>query len=314
MRVLITGASGFAGRHLLNHLKMAEPYQELHGTVVEPPAQVAMDGVQFHRLDLREGEAVNKLVQSLCPERIYHLAAQSSPRQSFAQPWDTLENNILSQLNLIRACVENRLEPRLLIISSAEIYGNSNAPLNENSPIKPTSPYGVSKVTQDMLALQYHLSHHLPILRVRPFNHFGPGQREGFVAPDFAMQVARIEAGQQQPVMQVGNLSAKRDFTDVRDVVRAYHQILEKGVPGDVYNVASGTAHSIQSMLDILRRYSTTPIDVRQDPARMLPIDVPVKCGDASHLRAVTGWQPRIPFEQSLLDLLNDCRQRVKAQ
>lgn len=311
MRVLITGASGFAGRHLIDHLQTAEPHQELHGTVLEPTA--TPDSVQLHRVDLRDHQAVTDLVKAFCPERIYHLAAQSSPRQSFIQPWETLENNIRSQLNLIEACLRTRIKPRLLVVTSAEIYGNTNTPLNENSPLEPTSPYGVSKVTQDMLALQYHRSHALPILRVRPFNHFGPGQREGFVAPDFAMQIARIEVGQQPPVMEVGNLNAQRDFTDVRDTVRAYHQVIEKGIPGEVYNVASGTTHSIQYMLDTLRSYSTIPIEVRQDPARMLPVDVPMKCGDVSRLQAVTGWQPHIAFEQSLLDLLNDCRQRVRA-
>jgi GDP-4-dehydro-6-deoxy-D-mannose reductase len=229
-------------------------------------------------------------------------------------PWETLENNILAQLNLIQAFLNLGIQPRLLVVSSAEIYGPVHAdqlPIREDAPLRPTNPYGVSKVAQDMLGLQYYLSHTLPIVRVRPFNHIGPGQSEGFVAVDFAIQIARIEHGLQAPVIRVGNLAAQRDFTDVRDVVRAYWLLMEKAVPGEVYNVASGQAYSIQYLLDVLLSYSTTPIEVQTDPARMLPIDVPVIRGDASRLRQATGWGVTIPFEQTLLDVLNDCRQRI---
>ena len=230
-------------------------------------------------------------------------------------PWETLENNIRSQLNIIQASLKLNPQPRILVISSAEIYGPvrpEQLPITENAPLKPTNPYGVSKVGQDMLGLQYYLSHHLPVLRARPFNHFGPGQSEGFVAVDFAIQIAKIEVGQQKPILEVGNLSAQRDFTDVRDVVRAYRLIMEKGMPGDVYNIASGKPISIQKLLDMLLQYSAVKIDVRTDPARMMPIDVPIILGDASLLTAATGWEPTINFEDTVLDVLNDCRKRVK--
>jgi len=226
-----------------------------------------------------------------------------------------LENNIKAQLNIIQACLALKLQPRVLVISSAEIYGPlrpDQQPINEDAPLRPTNPYGVSKVAQDMLGLQYYLSHKLPILRVRPFNHFGPGQSEGFVATDFAVQVARIELGLQNNVIEVGNLTAERDFTDVRDVVQAYIMIVEKGTPGEVYNVASGKPYSIQYLLDVLLKYSTASIQVQVSPARMLPVDVPIVRGDATRLHRLSGWQPSIPFETTILDVLNDWRSRVR--
>ncbi len=313
MRVLITGARGFVGNHLSQHLTDSHSEIELHGTVF---AQESTDTSLFHALhqvDLRDFAAVKSLIQAIQPDHIYHLAAQSSPRQSFREPWLTLENNIRSQLNIISACLDIKLTPRILLISSAEIYGADENPIDENAPFYPGSPYGVSKITQDMLGLQYYLSDGLPIIRVRPFNHTGPGQREGFVAPDFAMQIARIEAGQREPVMYVGRLDAQRDFTDVRDVVRAYQQVIELGQPGDVYNVASNKAYSIQYLLDTLLSFSKRPIEVRADPARMTKADASIKWGDISRIHAATGWQPEIPFEQTLKDLLEDCRQRVAA-
>jgi len=314
VRVLITGVGGFVGGHLLRQLQQSNPAVEIHGTslIGLPPPSLPM--LMNHEIDLQDEAAVGALIETIRPDHIYHLAAQASPRASFNNPWNTLENNIRSQLNLIQACIKSSLAPRMLIISSAEIYGPvqpDQLPVREDAPLRPTSPYGVSKIGQDMLGLQYFLSHHLPILRVRPFNHIGPGQSEGFVATDFAIQIARIEAGQQTPIMEVGNLSAQRDFTDVRDVVRAYQLIMERGTPGDVFNVASGQAHSIERLLAILLSYSQVPIETRTDPKRMLPVDVPIVQGNASRLREATGWKPTIPFKQTLLDVLNDCRQRV---
>jgi GDP-4-dehydro-6-deoxy-D-mannose reductase len=314
MRVLITGIGGFVGQHLLRHLTSAQPNAELHGVVLRPEDGAHLAAV-CHAVDLAAEDQVHALIARLRPARIYHLAAQASPRQSFTAPWDTLANNIRGQLNLILACLAADVRPRMLVVSSAEIYGpGDGSAITEDAPLCPSSPYGVSKVAQDLLGLQYHLSHDLPLMRARPFNHFGPGQREGFVAPDFAMQVARIEAGLQAPVLEVGNLAARRDFTDVRDIVRAYHLLLEQGEPGTAYNIASGTAHSVQEILDTLISFSRASITVRADPARFLPVDVPVRLGSAERLRAATGWQPQIPFEQTLRDLLDECRQRVESR
>jgi GDP-4-dehydro-6-deoxy-D-mannose reductase len=309
LRVLITGATGFVGRHLIKYLLDTLPGVEIHGTTITPEA--ASSVMQAHRIDLRDEAAVRLLLEQVQPEHIYHLAALASPRRSFDAPWETLENNIRAQLNLILACLQLNIKPRLLVISSAEVYATLDTPLTEDTPFNPTNPYGVSKIAQDMLALQYYQSHHLPILRARPFNHIGPGQGMGFVAPDFATQIARIEAGKQEPILEVGNLAARRDFTDVRDVVRAYHLIAEGGQPGEVYNIASGSARSIQELLDTLLSLSPQKIEVRVNPARFMPIDVPIKQGDASRLYHATGWLPVISFEQTLLDILNECRQRV---
>ncbi len=313
MRILITGVGGFVGKHLSAHLRAVDPTAELHGTILDY-TQRTPDGVTGHALDLKDESAVRALLETVQPDHIYHLAAQASPRRSFAIPWDTLENNIRAQLNLILGCLTLNIRPRLLVISSAEIYGpvaQEFLPIREDQPLRPTNPYGVSKVTQDLLGLQYFLSHKLPILRTRPFNHCGPGQSEGFVAVDFAIQVARIEAGQKPPIVEVGNLTAQRDFTDVRDVVRAYRLIMEKGTPGDVYNIASGQVYTIQYLLDTLLANSTVPIQIHTDPQRMMPADIPIIQGDAGKLKAHTGWHCEIPFEHTLLDVLNDCRTRV---
>jgi len=288
----------------------------LHAAVLKPPGEnQALDGrpVIQHQLDLRDSAAVQALIDRVRPDRIFHLAALADVARSFKQPWETLENNILAQVNVLEAVRQLGLETRLLIVSSAEIYGaagDPHEPLNENHPFAPTNPYNVSKVTQDMLGLQYFLAHRMPVIRARPFNHIGPGQGSGFVTADFASQIAAIEAGQREPVMFVGNLAAERDFTDVR-VVRAYDLMLSLGEPGEVYHVCSGKGYSIQYLLDTLLSYSTVRIEVRQDPTRMRPVDVPRRVGDASRLRQRTGWEPQIPFEQSLLDILNDWRQRM---
>ena len=316
MRVFITGAGGFVGGHLVDHL-LRQPGITLHAAVLKPSGQNrALDGrpVIQHQVDLRDFNAVRALLHEVRPDRIFHLAALADVAQSFEKPWETLENNILAQVNVLEAVRQLGLETRLLIVSSAEVYGAAGAtrePLDESCPFAPTNPYSVSKLAQDMLGLQYFLAYRLWIVRARPFNHIGPGQGSGFVTADFASQIAAIEAGQREPAMSVGNLAAERDFTDVRDVVRAYDLMLTLGEPGEVYHVCSGTGYSIQYVLDTLLSYSTARIEVRQDPALMRPVDVPRRVGDASRLRRSTGWEPEIPFEQSLLDILNDWRQRM---
>ena len=313
MRVLITGADGFAGQHLLHELlSNASADLELHGTTFR-----ALDDttIPYHVLDLRDAQSVSHLIGALQPDQVYHLAAQSSPAQSLQSPWDTFENNVHAQLNLFATCIEYMLKPRLLIISSGDIYGDtqSDAPATEDTPLRPMNPYAVSKVTQDMLALQYYLSHGLPTLRARPFNHLGPGQRTGFVAPDFAYQIARIESGEQEARMKIGSLSAERDFTDVRDVVRAYRLIMQHGTPGEVYNIASGTARPVRFLLETMLSYSTIRPVVDTDTAKLRPGRLSKVWGSAARLKQAIGWQPSIPLEQTLLDVLNDYRQRVRA-
>lgn len=311
MRILISGASGFAGRHLVQHLCEQNPAAELHGTTLA--GADPLPGVELHRLNLCDTAPVSDLVKDLRPSHVVHLAALSSPRESFARPWPTIENNLLAQINLLEACSALEPKPRVLVVTSADIYDAVDDPVSETTPFLPTSPYAVSKIAQDMHALQIHLERRLPVVRARPFNFTGPGQSEGFVAVDFAAQVVRIEAGLQPPVIRVGNLAARRDFCDVRDVVRAFALLLMQGAPGIVCNIASGEAHSIQSLLDLLLGMARVPIEVQIDEARFVPLDVPVKRGDSSRLRAATGWQPRLSLEQSLRDLLQDCRSSCSA-
>lgn len=316
MRILITGAGGFVGKHLSHHILSTQAGVELHGTTLSH-STISDDRILWHQVDLRDEAAVRQILSAIQPDQIYHLAAQASPRLSFEIPWATLENNIRAQLNVLLALTELPNLPRMLVVTSAEIYGqvaSDDLPITENVSLRPTNPYGVSKVAQDLLGWQYSQSHHLPVIRVRPFNHFGPGQNTGFVAVDFALQIARIEAGLQPATLLVGNLNGQRDFTDVRDVVRAYTLLMELGAIGEAYNVASGEAQSIQHLLHTLCELSRCKIEVKTDPARFMPLDLPIIVGNAQKLRQLTGWQPTIPFHQSLADILEDCRQRTIAQ
>lgn len=317
MRVLITGIGGFVGRHLAAHLAQVYPDAKMHG-VVFSRAHTSLPGDPgLHALDLRDEQAVLTLLSRLRPDVIYHLAAWAEVGASFERPWTTIENNVRSQVNLLLACIKLGIAPRILVVTSGEIYGgcaDDGLPSREDAAFRPSNPYSVSKVTQDMLGLQYFLSHSLPIIRARPFNHIGPGQNTGFVAPDFAMQIARIEAGQQQAVMQVGDLSAERDMTDVRDIVRAYSLLMEQGTAGEAYNIASGRIVPVQTLLDTLLDLSSVPIQVVQDAERARLSGVRRSMGDITRLHAATGWQPHIPLTTTLTDLLDDCRMRDAQQ
>lgn len=315
VHILITGAGGFVGRHLLNHLITTQPSASLFGTVYKLEKQHSLpDSVQSVEIDLRDEADVYQMLADIRPDVIYHLAAQSSPSRALISIWPTLETNIRSQLNLCESCIRLNIKPRILVTTSGEIYRCDMPdliPLTEDVELVPESPYALSKIMQDLMGLQYYISHRLPILRARPFNHTGPGQAASFVAPDFALQIAKIEAGLQEPVMKVGNLSAKRDFSDVRDVVRAYAMLIERGKAGEAYNIASNQAHSIQSVLDTLLSFTNVDIDVQVDNAKLRPVDIPLKQGDYSKLHNLTDWQPTISLEITLRDLLDDCRQRV---
>jgi GDP-4-dehydro-6-deoxy-D-mannose reductase len=313
---LITGAGGFVGGHLCTYL-LAHTDWEVVGTVYPDPveAQPAEPRLRLVQADLRNLAGVQALVDEVQPSHIFHLAAQSFVPASFADPWDTLENNIRAQLNVLEAVRRSERNVWLLVVGSNEEYGACSPdelPLTEASPLRPNNPYAVSKVSQDYLGLQYHLAYGIPVVRVRPFNHTGPGQAARFVVPAFASQIARIEAGLQEPVMKVGNLAAARDFTDVRDIVRAYHLAVTQGEPGEVYNLASGRAESVQGLLERLLSYSQVEIRVERDPDRYRPVDVPVVYGSAEKFRRRTGWEPRIPFERTLRDVLDHWREGVR--
>jgi GDP-4-dehydro-6-deoxy-D-mannose reductase len=315
LRALITGAGGFVGGHLRTYL-LANTGWELVGTVYPQPveAQPEEPRLQLVHADLRDPEGVRALVEEVQPDYIFHLAAQSIPAASFADPWDTLETNIRSQLNVLHSVRLLDLRTRTLVIGSNEEYGRpkeADLPLTEETSLRPHNPYAVSKVTQDLMGLQFHIAYGMDVVRMRPFNHTGPGQSSEFVVPAFAGQIARIEAGLQEPVMKVGNLEPARDFTDVRDIVRAYYLAATKGEPGEVYNLASGQAHSIKQVLETLLSLTDVEIRVEVDPDRYRPVDVPVVCGSAGKFGRRTGWEPETPFEQTLRDTLDYWRAQV---
>jgi len=315
MRILITGATGFVGTHLRRYLLQNTAW-DIVGTSYPDAPPTPLDAQREHLmgLDLRDKNATFSTLELHSPDYIIHLAAQSHVPTAYKDPWGTLDNNIRGQLHLLEGCLTYKLKPRILVIGSGEEYGRATAeelPFTEAHPLRPENPYSVSKVAQDVMGYQYFISFGLPVIRMRPFNHVGPGQSPRFVLSAFASQVAKIEAGEQEPIMYVGNLTPARDFTDVRDVVRAYHLALLHGTPGAAYNVASGTPRTIQSLLDGLLALSTADIKVERDPDRYRPADVPIIYGSAVKLHQDTGWEPRIAFEQTVADVLEEWRGNV---
>lgn len=302
-RAFITGIRGFAGQHLAELLE--RDGLDVWGISREAGTQPEE---QVFEADLLDRESVRQALQKTAPDLVFHLAAQASVGVSWKDPEATIRNNVFAQLNLLEAIRDLGMGPRILVVSSNEVYGApagpEDLPFRETSPLRPNNPYALSKVTQDLMGYQYHATYGMPIVRVRPFNHLGPGQSDDFVAPSFARQVAEIEAGRRAPVISVGNLEAERDFSDVRDVVRAYHLVATKGEPGEVYNIGSGKAVSIQTLLDFFVRECRVPIKVEVDPERYRPVDVPRTWTDTTKLRKATGWRPSIPLERTLVDVL----------
>lgn len=313
-KVLLTGASGFVGGHLIDYLLSQGDY-DIYGTYRSEKPEGESDHLHFLKADFENRSEVDSLFSELQPDWIIHLAAQANVPQSFKDPTQTFHSNIDSQLNMFESLrAKDLLQTKLLVISSAEIYGlvtPSDVPVDEETPFRPANPYAVSKIAQDYLGYQYFVSYNMPVIRVRPFTHIGPRQAPTFVASDFAKQIAEIEKGSKEPVMQVGNLDARRDFTDVRDMVKLYPLLLEKGEVGEAYNAGSGTSHSIQEVLDTLLSFSDKKITVEHDPAKMRPSDVPELKADPSKVEKITGWKPEIPFEQTLKDTLEYWRKVV---
>jgi len=317
MRVLITGVTGFVGSHLADYL-VARGDLEVYGThrwrSRTENIEHLRGRIRLVECDLRDAGAVHRLLAAVRPDRVFHLAAQSYVPTSWLIPVETVTGNVSLQLNLFEAARDLGLAARFQIAGSSEEYGlvrKDEIPIREDSPLRPLSPYAVSKVAQDLLAYQYWMSYRLHTVRTRGFNHTGPRRGEVFATSNLARQIAEIEKGLREPVVWVGNLEAIRDFTDVRDMVRAYWLALERGEPGEVYNLCSGRGYTIRNVLEILLELAQTRVEVRQDPQRLRPSDVPILLGDCSRFRQVTGWQPTIPFEVTLKDLLDYWRQRV---
>ncbi|NOX96504.1 MAG: GDP-mannose 4,6-dehydratase [Nitrospirae bacterium] len=317
MKVLITGITGFVGSHLADYL-LTKPEVEICGIYRWRSDTKNIDHIKdrlkLWECDLKDASSVSKIIDDVRPDKIFHLAAQSFVPTSWHAPAETLTTNIVGELNIFEAVRRAGLNPWIQIAGSSEEYGlayEEEIPIKETNPLRPLSPYGVSKVGQDLLAYQYYMSYKLNVIRTRGFNHTGPRRGEVFVCSDFARQVVRIEKGLQPPVIKVGNLDAKRDFTDVRDMVRAYWLSLEKCKPGEVYNICSGKSYKISEVLEMLLGMTKETIEVKANESKFRPSDVLVLLGDSSKFRKETGWKPEIPFEKTLKDIIDYWRGRI---
>jgi GDP-4-dehydro-6-deoxy-D-mannose reductase len=311
MKILITGISGFAGSHLADHfLKIGG--HEIHGTIKwrsnRENIRHIENRIALLECDIKDAFAMKTVIEAVKPDQVYHLAAQSYVPFSWRVPQETIDTNITGELNLFEAVRAVGIDPLIHIAGSSEEYGlvqPDELPITESNPLRPLSPYAVSKVAQDFLGYQYFKSYGMKIVRTRAFNHTGPRRGEVFVTSTFARQLIEIEQGRREPVLHVGNLDAVRDFTDVRDVVRAYALALDKGTPGEVYNIASGSGIKIKDLLGKLVALTKVEIKIEQDPSRLRPSDVQLLTGSSEKFRKATGWKPEIPFDQTLKDLMD---------
>ncbi|MGE0446209.1 MAG: GDP-mannose 4,6-dehydratase [Vicinamibacterales bacterium] len=289
MTVLVTGAGGFAGGHLVELLKQRGP----------------VTGWTRRDVDLLDRDAVHRAVAALRPTHVYHCAGSPHVSGSWEDSATPLASNVIGTHHLLEALSAARCRARVVVVGSALVYAPSARALTESDPLGPSSPYAVSKLAQEQLALRAVAEDDLEVIVARAFNHIGPRQSAGFAASSFARQIARIEHGEAAAVIRVGNLEAQRDLTDVRDTVAAYAALMEHGRSDECYNVASGVPRSIRAVLDALVARARTHVSVEVDPARMRPNDTPVLLGDAVKLRNATGWTPQIPFERTIDDLLD---------
>jgi GDP-4-dehydro-6-deoxy-D-mannose reductase len=320
MRVLVTGVSGFVGVHLAEHL--VDSGDLVVGLSASGRWPEGLSGlaparqVRLEAFDLADGaeSALADLIGRKRPEAIYHLAAQANPQASLSDPRGTWALNLGGALNLLEAVKASGLKPRVVLVGSGVCYGNSAPeylPVSESCPLRPNNPYSASKAAADLLGIQHFLSYGTDVVMVRPFNHAGPRQSSTYVLSGLARQVAEVEAGL-KPRVEVGNLEVVRDFTDVRDVVRGYRLLAERGAPGEVYNLGSGRGTRIADALETLRSLARAAVEVHVDPARVRPVDQPLLVADASKLRAATGWEPRFSISRTLADMLDYWRDVVK--
>lgn len=313
MKTLIIGGAGFVGGYLIREL--AYSGAEVHATCL-PGEEITADSCTVHTLDILDSDAAIELIDRIMPDVVFHLAAQSSVSVSWKKPKLTAEVNVIGSINVLEALkAAKKSDIRLILIGSGEEYGyirSGACPLTEDEPLRPGNVYAATKACQGMLGAVYARAYKKDIITVRAFNHSGPGQSDTFVISDFCRQIAEAECGMRAPGICVGNLSAMRDFTDVRDVVRAYRLIAEKGVSGSVYNVGRGRAVSIQYILDTALSLAKLPIEVKQDPAKMRASDIPLIEPDISRLHGDTGWTADISMEQTIADTLEYWRKNIK--
>ena len=317
MKVLITGITGFAGSHLAEYL-LSKVNINISGTTFLDSeiknVNHIKENLNLYETDIKDYKNIESIIAEVMPDKIFHLAGRTSVGDSFINPQETLVTNITGQLNIFEAVRKLKLNPHIHIACSSDEYGfvyENELPIKETNPFRPLSPYAVSKVTQDLLAWQYFKNYGLNIIITRAFNHTGARSGEAFVCSSFAKQIAMIEKQKQPPVIYTGNLDSIRDFTDVKDIARAYWLALEKCRPGEPYNICSGKGYKIREILDILLSCATTKVEIKQDPKRLRPSDMSVIIGDSTKFRKVTGWQPEIPLEKTLEDLLDYWRKNV---
>jgi len=309
MKVLITGISGFVGRHLTKYLlSRGDQVAGIDSTAAEFSNEILKnEDLDIYEGDLRDEEILSKALNEFEPDTLIHLAAQSSVKISFENPLETFSDNLIGTLILLETVSRLDIEVRTLIISSSEVYGQlepSECPVSEDHPLRPINPYAVSKASVDLLAYQYYKAYDMPIYIARAFSHSGPGQKTVGVLSDWAFQVAKIDLGLAPPVLKVGNMNVKRDYIDVRDVVRAYIDIIEKGKPGVPYNVCGGVGYSLSDLLEKYRALSRKEIEIQTDKSRMRPVDISILTGSNNRINADTGWKPEIPIDQTLADSL----------
>jgi GDP-4-dehydro-6-deoxy-D-mannose reductase len=306
VRALVTGADGFVGGWLTRHL------EESGDDVWRATGHRSQGGRKERTVDLADAAAIDDLLAWAQPEAVYHLAAVAFGPDASADVGHALDVNVRGTAFLLEAAARLDSPPLVMIPSSAEVYGAPGSRrLTERASVAPVTIYGATKAAQEALGLAYHRAGRVPVVVARAFNHIGPGQRESFVVPAFAMQLARIAAGAAAPVLRVGNLDARRDFTDVRDVVRAYRLLVAGGHAGEPINVASGRAVAIRQVLDALVALSGLSVELAIDPARLRPSDLSLVWGSFALLRRLTGWRPRILLGHTLIDVWEDARRRV---
>lgn len=310
MRTFVTGGAGFAGSHLSEHLLELGHEITVLAAEQEDLTNIAhlQDRVRVECADLRDSARLFEIVRGAAPQFVYHLAALSSPSDSLQSPRLTYEVNLMGTLNLLLACRQVAPDCRFLFVSSSEVYGavsERELPIGEETPLRPANPYAGSKAAGEMLASQFFRSYGLPVIRARPFNHTGPRQSEGFVCSDFARQLAEIELGLRPPTLTVGNIKVRRDFSDVRDIVRGYRLLLEGGEPGEVYQLGSGRAVPIEEILQILVGMTSKPVQVIVDPSRIRPAEAPALWGETAKAERAVGWKRQYDLKATLRDLVN---------